>query len=349
MKNHFVLFFCLITLSTQAQLETYNIHPIFSITSDFIGGNYSVSNVQYTGSSEAVGQFNFVGDSSCIGLTKGILLTTGSVVDTLGPIGPNDEISSTVSNNELGNILLDSLLNDSLSHTQEAAVLEFDFIPFVDSVSFKYVFGSEEYPEYVGSQFNDVFAIFLSGPGISGPENIAKLPNGEVVSINNVNQTMNSSYFVNNGDGTYEPYFSDPYYIQYDGFTTPLFASKTGLIIGQTYHLTIAIADVNDGIFDSGLFIESCEGCNFNVGMSMTEQDEFMIYPNPSNADVTILNLSGEVGKVSIYRSSGELVREIDMEMSEFTVSGLESGVFHVVFEGGNGSILFSKRLCIVK
>ncbi|RYY14623.1 MAG: beta-ketoacyl-[acyl-carrier-protein] synthase family protein [Chitinophagaceae bacterium] len=45
---------------------------------------------------------------------------------------------------------------------------EFDFVPDIDSTSvlhFDYVFGSEEYPGYTCSSFNDVFGFLLTGPG----------------------------------------------------------------------------------------------------------------------------------------------------------------------------------------
>ena len=46
--------------------------------------------------------------------------------------------------------------NHDVKLANDAAVLEFDFIPTSDSISFKYVFGSEEYLEWVNS-FNDAF------------------------------------------------------------------------------------------------------------------------------------------------------------------------------------------------
>jgi len=53
--------------------------------------------------------------------------------------------------------------------TFDASILEFDFIPQSDTLKFNYIFGSEEYPEYVNSGYNDVFGFFISGPGIAGP------------------------------------------------------------------------------------------------------------------------------------------------------------------------------------
>jgi gliding motility-associated-like protein len=138
--------------------------------------------------------------------------------------------------------------------------MEFDFIPYSDTVEFKYVFGSDEYPEFAppnNSGYNDVFGFFISGPGIAGIQNIAKLPNnGSIVSINNVNAITNSTYYNFNGDGNTAPYNSNPFYIQYDGFTDVLKAVSK-VQCGQTYHLILAVADVGDGQWDSGIFLEA--------------------------------------------------------------------------------------------
>jgi hypothetical protein len=154
-----------------------------------------------------------------------------------------------------------NLLTQAIQGTQtyNAAILEFDFIPYADTVRFKYVFGSDEYPEFAppnNTTYNDVFGFFISGPGITGFQNIAKLPNGAVVSINNVNTITNPFYFVNNGDGNTAPYNQSPQYIQYDGFTKVLEAISQ-VQCGQTYHLILAIADVGDGQWDSGIFLEA--------------------------------------------------------------------------------------------
>ncbi|MCL4857511.1 MAG: choice-of-anchor L domain-containing protein, partial [Flavobacteriales bacterium] len=66
---------------------------------------------------------------------------------------------SVTSNPDAGNI----------TSTNDRAFLEFDFTPVGDTVEFRFVFASEEYTSWINSVYNDIFAFFVSGPGISGP------------------------------------------------------------------------------------------------------------------------------------------------------------------------------------
>ena len=186
-------------------------------------------------------------------------MTTGTVINNgNGPQGPNNQAGAGVDNNVGGSALLTGLVTGA--QTFNATILEFDFIPFSDTVRFKYVFGSDEYPEFAPPNnmgYNDVFGFFISGPGIAGIQNIARLPNnGSIVSINNVNAVTNSQFFNFNGDGNTSPYNSNASYIQYDGFTDVLTAMSK-VQCGKTYHLIIAVADVGDGQWDSGIFLEA--------------------------------------------------------------------------------------------
>ncbi len=73
--------------------------------------------------------------------------------------------------------------------TFNSCALEFDFVPIDSFFSFKYVFASEEYPEYACTIFNDVFAFFINGPGYAGNTNIALVPGTNIpVTINSINQ-----------------------------------------------------------------------------------------------------------------------------------------------------------------
>jgi len=249
------------------QLSTAVQNPTALIQNVFLGDpNITISNVSYQGAINAIGSFDASGTN--LGIPSGIIMTTGTILsNTNGPLGPNNKEGAGIDNNASGYSLLGSLVGHT---TYNASVLSFDFVTCSDSIEFRYVFGSEEYPEYVGSKFNDVFGFFISGPGFAGQQNIARLPNGSPVTINNVNHgnpspapgesitgPSNAQYFVSNGDGTQWPYNVDGSpYIQYDGFTTVLTA-RAKIECGAKYRLTLAIADVGDPIFDSGIFLEA--------------------------------------------------------------------------------------------
>lgn len=236
------------------QLTTTSGTPGALVQNVLLGSGVTVSNISYNGLPQTIG--SFTANCNNFGLTSGVVITTGTINNNgNGPHGPNNDGGSGVDNGAPGYAPLSNIAGGGVG-TFDASVLEFDFIPYSDSVKFNYVFGSEEYPEYVGSVFNDVFAFFISGPGIVGQQNIAKLPNGQAVAINNVNAGSNSAFFVNNGDGSQAPYNGSPTYLQYDGFTKVLTAAAQ-VQCGQTYHLIIAIADTGDGILDSGIFLEA--------------------------------------------------------------------------------------------
>lgn len=244
----------------RAQLVVNGSVPAVSAVQDvLLGPGVTASNITYSGNIAQMG--TFVGTNSFLGLDSGLVLSSGAAI---GAVGPNNNGGYTLpmggyqgpGDNDLW---MASGSGFALSH--DAAVLEFDFVPTGDSLSFRFVFASDEYLEYVGS-INDVFGFFLSGPGINGPysnnaANIALVPGTTLpVSIFNVNNVANSAYYVDNGNGTNAPYSSNPQYIQYDGLTTVLTANAT-LICGETYHIKIAISDLSDGVLDSGVFLEA--------------------------------------------------------------------------------------------
>ncbi|MEO9532384.1 MAG: choice-of-anchor L domain-containing protein [Crocinitomicaceae bacterium] len=262
-----ILALLLATSGTFAQLTTSTAQTPAQLVEDVLVGNgVAVSNVNYTGDADAIGSFN--GASTNLGLNSGIILTTGTVLNSggvlggaQGPHGPNDESSAGVDNGQPGYGPLTTLAG---ADTYNAAILEFDFVPQSDTVRFRYVFGSEEYPEYVDGGFNDAFAFFISGPGFGGTYNMAEIPGGGgIVSIDNINNgssntgpCQNCSYYVNNGTGNTSPNDGSDFYIQYDGFTVVMEAVAE-VQCGETYHLVISIADAGDGAYDSGIFLEA--------------------------------------------------------------------------------------------
>lgn len=281
----------LLPLLTFGQLVTNTAQsPAGLVQNVLLGPGVTVSNISYSGSPQAIGAFTATGTN--LEITEGIVMTTGTVMNGGdGPQGPNNSPNSGIDNNRPGYSRLSALVGNT--PTFNATILEFDFIPYSDTVRFSYVFASEEYREYVGTPFNDVFAFFISGPGIpGGSQNIAKLPNGTTVAINNVNdgsETLggaytpgcaNCAYYKYNGNGSNAPYKNSNTYIQYDGYTKPLEAVSK-VQCGQTYHLVIAIADVKDGVYDSGIFLQA-NSLTSKVPVSVQHQMSYNAFNDPN-------------------------------------------------------------------
>ncbi|HKL40177.1 MAG TPA: choice-of-anchor L domain-containing protein, partial [Cryomorphaceae bacterium] len=241
--------------------------------------NITLLNSTFTGADGSAGSFT----AGTFGIEEGLLLTTGSIDLAAGP-----NVSQGTGADQLspGDPFLDALA--SPFSTEDAAILEIEFIPAGDNLQFNYVFASDEYNEFVCSSFNDVFGFFING-GDYENENIAILPESTTpVAINNVNngsigssgsmsncsedQLQHSQFYVENGGGIN---------IEYDGYTTVLPISIP-LEQGVTYTIRLAIADAADGFFDSGVFIEAgsflietfeCLDLEANVGDTCDDED----------------------------------------------------------------------------
>ena len=280
-KSHTNLYFfsfILIFISNKlvAQLNIINSKsPTQLVTDILIGPGVNVSNITFKGDKmNGIAEFNYknISGSNNLGLDKGIFLSTGNTQNAAG-VNISQNLGSQGSN--LSDKDLDSIIKKTGKKTTDATIIEFDFVPMSDSIQFKYVFASEEYPEFNCSVFNDVFAFLLTGPDpLGGPDlnnkNLAIVPGttNTSVSVNTINSGTvsgsNSESICDAIDANwrlYSKYFIPNYpnlpasdQITFDGYTTPLIA-KSAVKCGMTYHMKIAVADVGDQNFDSGVFL----------------------------------------------------------------------------------------------
>jgi hypothetical protein len=221
-----------------------------SLANTILGSGISISNVNYNGANGASGTFTN-GNSAGISIDKGIVLSTGQATNALGT---NNSSGAGSSNGTAGYAPLTAIAG---FNTFDASVLKFDF-EFNGGnggdLFFNFVFGSEEYLEYVGSQFNDVFGFFVDGV------NVALTPgSGDPITINTINTSQNSSLFVDNTSAVYNT--------QMDGFTKSLQITLKGLSAGL-HTMEFAIADAGDSILDSWIFIEAKSFADTPVGVS---------------------------------------------------------------------------------
>src|SRR5690606_14499965 len=202
----------------------------------------------------------FAGVSN-LGIDSGIVLSTGPVNSTGSVIGINSPAAQFMSTLPGTYVDPDLQILSTNPVLFDGCALEFDFVPTGDTVKFDYVFGSEEYPGFVCSNVNDIFALLISGPGIVSntpiptKRNVALVPGtNTTIMINTINGGNNinnnctdidpnapyTMYYVNNASGTT---------VVFGGFTTVMTAVAV-VNPCDTYRLKFAISNVGVGIYE---------------------------------------------------------------------------------------------------
>lgn len=259
------------TSNAQLNIDITTYTPTQLVQQKLINGCLTASNVVFHGESTQIGYFNATGTAATAlnfpSNNSGVILSSGNVQDAVGPNSNSGTSTITTTNYvdpELDLIVAPYGIND-------CSVLEFDFVPASDTVEFRFIFASEEYPEFVNGGFNDAFGFFVTGPNPLGGNytnyNIALIPGTTTpITIDNVNNgtstpttgpCQNCAYYIDNSTANYN--------IEYDGYTTPITAR---VIVNpcQTYHIKLAVGDAGDQSYDSAVLLE--EG-SFSSGTSI--------------------------------------------------------------------------------
>lgn len=230
------------------------------IYNHFLGDGVKVLSVKYDGPTMSVGTFDK--GMSAFGIDKGIIMTTGRVKTlTNGSqiLYGIDAIGEKTADNNNGSMVYDKdAASISTEIPQNLVRYTITFQPSSDTLRFRYVFASEEYPEYACRDYNDLFGFFISGPGISGTFenngiNIALIPNTtKSVTINNIHP----AYALNKCTAAYEDYYNTNAEKQpvFDGYLD-VFTAAIPVIPCQTYTIKLIVADVGDKRLDSGVFL----------------------------------------------------------------------------------------------
>jgi len=233
----------------------------------------------------------------------------------------------------------------NVSSVNDVCILEFDFIATGDTVKFNYIFGSDEYLEWVNSSFNDIFAFFLSGPGLAGPYednavNIASVPETDPalpVTVSSVNDQINDEYYIDN--------FNNDNICQ-DGYTQKLEAISV-VQCGETYHIKLAIADGTDTALESIVILEagsfssnSVVQVDLSIDVGGPEND--IMYEDCGEALLTFtrpLETVLEIEEMVIIAYGGDAINGVDYTFLPDTIifaPGVESISFLVdAFEDG--------------
>ncbi|MFD2591972.1 choice-of-anchor L domain-containing protein, partial [Aquimarina hainanensis] len=212
-----------------------------------------------------------------LSLDSGIAFTTGTVTEAFTT---NNQIQVTEGPAGGATFSYPPITAIDPTANNDVVVYEFDVTldPNIRELVVEYQFGSDEYPDYVGSRFNDIFGFFVSGPGITGTQNIALVPGtSSPVAVNTINagfvgcfddptteDLTNSAIYINNGHTTTGACNTNPgpfvITTEYNGLTGRITGNLSGLTPGNTYRFAIAIADTGDPSLDSGVFVSQISG-----------------------------------------------------------------------------------------
>ncbi len=255
---------CLSGFSGFAQMTVTPTSTGAALSAALGGPGVTISNPVLTCNSLSNGTFNAAAGTTVgtagtpWGIPTGIVLSTGRVASAVGT-------AATLASNNMGFAGDPALATLAGATTFDACILEFDIIPTGDTIKFDYIFGSEEYNNSTCGPYNDAFAFFISGPGITGTANMALIPGTTIpVTVNTVNSGVpGPTYTLANctsmGPGSpFTAYFNDNTggtFLTMKGFTKVLTALHD-VIPCNTYHLKIAIADAGNSIYDSEVFLK---------------------------------------------------------------------------------------------
>ena len=303
MRSLLLLTFGFLQFSLVAQVQVESGLTIeHYVNNVLLGSGIQASNITYSGGSEQLGMLTGAEDSFSI--PTGLVMSSDAAenlgcpsafVQCTGCLGSgNSEPDLLAVANSVPPLIGESF---SVSSVNDVSVLEFDFTAAGDSIRFNYAFGSDEYETWINTQYNDVFAFFLSGPGINGTySSPAEFPNGAVniavvpdtdpalpITVSSVNSSLNSEYYVNNPSGQG---------ICINGYTAS-FTAEHAVQCGETYHIKLAIADGSDTALESVVVIEqgSFESnaiAQIDGGTDIGGPDTNTIYEQCGQASITI-------------------------------------------------------------
>ena len=261
-------------------------------------------------------------------IEEGLMFSTGDVSFDI-------ENKNTIRNLSIENINYSDpdLLEIEPLAFYDPVILEFfiELSPSVNTLTFSYQFGSEEYPDYVGSIYNDVFAIFFKEVEQENYQNVALIENsGNATAVNFINggvlgaastqgqpvdltQTEN---YLNNGHlntGAINPVQQPgpfPVHIEYNGITKKLTSKVTNLNSDKIYQVKFAIADTADPNFDSGVIFSPITATNEGASLSLTKDGAFSSLSAEQRAEVgDVITYNFELtntGDVPVFQLSFE-------------------------------------------
>ncbi|MDO5509816.1 MAG: choice-of-anchor L domain-containing protein [Weeksellaceae bacterium] len=359
MKRIFTLSAILFSLYSFAQpiqvdVDTYTVEEL--VNDVLVASNCNIlSNVSYQGASTFGGLKSigyFTNTNPLLDMASGIILSTGSAAAAPGPNSTLQSYNTPgwVGDDQLYNYIQELGIDPGLTSYNNATVIEFDFMPTSDFISFNFVFLSEEYGTFQCS-YSDAFAFFLTDLDTNETTNLAIVPgtNDPISVITIRDQAYNQSC------ASVNPEWFDAYFgtggtdtnlapLNFNGQTKKMSAESAVTPFGN-YRIKLVIADRNDSSYDSAILIEAgsfdlgtvdlgedmlienaraiCEGEDVELSVEYNEFNMYLWYFNGEYLEDEYTNsiIATEPGTYSVevlYILSPDCIRTASIVIEEF-------------------------------
>lgn len=273
LKRHFFLPILILlcgTVSAQYITTDETRTPLQLIENVLINsGCASVTNVSVSGGNFGSGEKSwgyFNANGSGFAFSDGIVLSTGKIINAQGP---NAFISDDTASGWGGDADLNQALN--INNSINATVLEFDFIPLGNEISFDYIFASEEYHGTATCTYSDGFAFLLKEVGSATYQNLALIPNTSIpVKVTSVHPAIPGGCPAQN-EQYFDAFNGTEYPTNFNGQTVVLTA-RSAVVPGHQYHIKLVIADEGNYRYDSAIFLK---GSSFSFGVELGDDRTF--------------------------------------------------------------------------
>lgn len=324
---------------TASELPINESASAMQMANTIFGDGVTVLSASYNGWSESSGIYTN-GDAVSGALTPsdtGVILSSGRASDITQSWGDPNRSAGTTTNTsgQNNNALFNAAAN---GNTYDASYLTVNFVPTTDFITMQFTFASEEYPEYSGSIYNDVFGVWVNGQLVTSPV-------VNVTQINSVNQTENATLFNNNT--------ADDYNTEMDGFTVTL-SLLMPVNNGVPNTIIIGIADVADSSYDSAVLIaaDSIQGEFIAMDDAITHYETYttvldVLANDPTSGGISFITHINGIEVVlgdSITLASGHIITllpsgelQITPPADQFGLSGPETINFTYTADDGNG------------
>ncbi|WP_264213699.1 Hint domain-containing protein [Leisingera thetidis] len=324
-------------MATATELNINTSATATQMAEEIFGDGVTVVSASYSGDALSSGIYSGA-DTTTPGVApadSGVILSTGYARDFTNSDGStNTNVRSNTSTNTSG-ANNDADFNALAgAATRDASFLEIDFTPEGDVLTIDFVLSSEEYPEFINSQYNDVVGVW-----VNGVEAQVSIGNG-TASIGNINGGETENIYVDNT--------GDQYNTEMDGFTITLtFVAPVNA--GQVNTLKIGVADTADSSYDTNLLIAG--GSVQTAVVAQDDQAEFAIgktrvldvldNDSTTGGTLTVTHINGQevfAGDTVTLATGQQITLNEDGTFTVVTDGDLETVYFNYTADNGLGN-----------